>query len=109
MEDKTLSEKIWGLRGKSFVEDIRLARLCGEAEYLQSEVQRLTEKLKADTWIPVEERLPEESGEYFVYGYSPIYKENRGWCVWFDVGTQLFNNGVGNDHLTHWSEITPPE
>ena len=62
------------------------------------------EQLKADKWISVEDRMPEENSYCIVWCINPNeyglvhYHKLTGW-----------QNGFYNDRVTHWQKPLPPK
>ena len=72
-------------------------------------ITALTEKLEAQRWIPVRERLPEKSDYYWVYGHDPRGKSvARDKRILFRFEYQEWES-VSNWIITHWKPITPPK
>ena len=96
-------------------------RLLEEAaaalEQLQAENDRLKEEVQQMRWIPVEERLPEKSGEYLIFTdekeiYAMEFDEDMGDKGEFGWWTQQYSNGgwAGSDwataeDITHWMPL----
>lgn len=65
-------------------------------------IEQLQAALAEHRWIPVSERLPEESKPYQVVRKGNIWPTTREYdahgCVW-----------VSHDTVTHWKEVILPE
>lgn len=91
---------------KKLIEELRMEYECAEdVSYFSRGVKRgLSEAItivkcqpKVGEWIPVEERLPEEKGEYLVT-YHPCYRD--------DIATQFSYVGIDNFRgKTSWTKL----
>jgi hypothetical protein len=60
-------------------------------------------------WIPVSERLPEESGRYWCYveELNDLGIAHYQWNFSYDDQKERFNTNFG-DRVTHWMPLPPP-
>lgn len=91
-------------------------QMCQEAADALEQLQAENEKLKAQVprWIPVEERLPEKSGEYLVLTeesdiFGMDFDEDVGengefgfWFPRFSQGGYVDLNWEKAENVTHW-------
>ena len=101
-------------------------QMCQEAanalEQLQAENDRLKKEVQVMRWIPVEERLPEEQGQYIVFVDGKVTTDF--YCVCEDIKRWLSYNGGFNalyidpysskltreppyPRVTHWMPLPP--
>ncbi len=75
----------------------------------------LEKELEAEQWISVEDRLPEETGEYLILPYwkhLPCLWYQDGW-YWYDRTDDAISETLGHNmeellpNVTHWKPITP--
>lgn len=78
-------------------------QLLEQVKQLQAENEELKEE---NRWIPVSEKLPEESGLYLVCDFSDYNRNEPIFVVsWFDADKKYLNY----DSATHWKPIILPE
>lgn len=66
--------------------------------------------MKAEDWIKVEDRLPENDGDILIYQHKPIYEEWELSIAFYDerLGEFWTNDGY-KAHPTHWMPIVLPK
>lgn len=91
-------------------ESIRNWNACEEGEYkrlLESNRRRIElEAQKSDKWIPVPERLPEETGHYMITNQA-----GRIEYLWYknaDKKWYLFNSDIEHLHVAAWEPQPEP-
>lgn len=62
---------------------------------------------RADNWIPVDERLPEEIGNYLIYGGDGLHY--TAWAFFNSEGRWAdFSGNSFYERVTYWQPLPPP-
>ncbi|EHA3082263.1 DUF550 domain-containing protein [Salmonella enterica] len=95
--DKFLAQKIWYACRAAMLQRVENAESrCGNP------------KVSPDGWIPVSERMPEESGRYWCYveEQNSLGKSHYQWnCSWND---QAWSDKALSGRVTHWMPLPEP-
>ncbi|ECH4148538.1 DUF550 domain-containing protein [Salmonella enterica] len=95
--DKFLAQKIWYACRAAMLQRVENAESrCGNP------------KVSPDGWIPVSERMPEESGRYWCYveDQNSLGKSHYQWnCSW---NGQAWSDKALSGRVTHWMPLPEP-